>query len=537
MDDDDAILAGPALRVEEIDVGPVEIRRRAPRKVPDSGHFLACLIGDPGKRDTGISAEWVPAEPPERPMLVGWAAAMWAIRKPTQELQLEWQGAHGGERHEYTRDPVAFVRYSFLKVWLMDLAPDMPDWVNGQESDAMTALRLFEMTALSPVEGSATTMEAALKAHSQLPMRVVRLPWGTLDFAVSSDYPSTFMLSRLGARIESTDLLPDMPSSSLLKVWRRRLQGDGHGARVADARTPTGSYDDVVLDQPAKSEHLTGAQGRVIGGFQHRTGLRQQQNAMDPLHIITAIGFSRFLRDQQHFSEALQAAQDYDRPDLDGALRERSDDPHRSSLDLAFRRMDLVDCLLHRREFQADHIHDNLVAVNVYSDASPNSGEELQGMVIDVFRKNSEPTRITLPGSTLAYSHFDATSKAIALLHGFWLIAGPFYAVLKYVLSKVISVTTDFGTERKTVTMLDCVLAYCLWMGGVDITRCKDVVVRDSRWLPNALRLSGWSHAIGNAVKTVAESVPQWPRYLRDVRLLVAFFSGTLLGGSGVSER
>ena len=75
----------------------------------------------------------------------------------------------------------------------------------------------------------------------------------------------------------------------------------------------------------------------------------------------------------------------------------------------------------------------------------PSSSESIQGVVMGVFRKDRELGRITLLGSSLSYSQVDAISKAIALLHAPWLFAGLFYPPLKCVLSKVISLTTDFG--------------------------------------------------------------------------------------------
>lgn len=279
------------------------------------------------------------------------------------------------------------------------------------------------------------------------------------------------------------------------------------------------------MEVPDKSEHLTVARGGKIGGVQDRTGYRHEQTEVDPLHVMRAIGFSRLLRDTKHFSDAMQAAHEFECGDTGDMEVERdsSDDPSRHALQLVASRLDLADCLLHRREFQADYEHDTLFAINAFSDGSPSSGEELQGMVIDVFRRHRDPERITLPGSTLPYSRFDAVSKTIALLHAFWLIAGPNFQTLSYVLSKVISITTEFGTEKNIVTMLNCVLACCLWTSGAEFPRCRDFVDKDHRWLPNALRVSAWSHSIGNVARNVAESHPEWPRYLLRVRTLVSF--------------
>ena len=125
---------------------------------------------------------------------------------------------------------------------------------------------------------------------------------------------------------------------------------------------------------------------------------------------------------------------------------------------------------------------------------------------------------VVLTGATLLYGHSDVIAKSIRLMHAIWLVAGPEYRILSYVLSKVISTTTDGGGEMQTITMLDCAEAYCSWMAGGDILRCRTLVNNDQRWLPNALRVAGWSHVMGNAMRTIAQSCEDWPRYLKMMR-------------------
>ena len=214
----------------------------------------------------------------------------------------------------------------------------------------------------------------------------------------------------------------------------------------------------------------------------------------------------------------MQQAQNYECPELEDQKRDTSVDPRKPGLVRAFEQIDVVDCLLHRRRFRADFAHDNLLAINLFSDKSPNSGDELQGMVMVVWRKQGAPMNVIMTGATLNYGHTDVISITVCLLHAMWLMAGPEYPILSYVLSKVISTTTDSGGEMSTLTMLDCAEAYCAWMSGTDILRCRTLVNKDQRWLPNALRVAGWSHVMGNAMKAIAESCADWPRYLKMLR-------------------
>ena len=94
--------------------------------------------------------------------------------------------------------------------------------------------------------------------------------------------------------------------------------------------------------------------------------------------------------------------------------------------------MDLVDLLLLRRRWAADMAFDRIDSIHVYSDSSPVTGEELQGMVMDVFYTDEEFLRTVLPGCTLAYGNFDAVSKGMALVWAAWLVAGPSEAGLQY---------------------------------------------------------------------------------------------------------
>ena len=129
-----------------------------------------------------------------------------------------------------------------------------------------------------------------------------------------------------------------------------------------------------------------------------------------------------------------------------------------------------------------------------------------------------------LPGSTLAYGHTDTMSKGAALVHAFWLVAGPTEADLAYACSKVRSLTTDFGVEMHLLEMPDIVAAYIEFLGGAPLHRIRSLVNQKSRLFGEALRIAGWNHTLGNIMKMAAEKFPDWPRFLTHLRALCKFF-------------
>ena len=72
-----------------------------------------------------------------------------------------------------------------------------------------------------------------------------------------------------------------------------------------------------------------------------------------------------------------------------------------------------------------------------------------------------------------------------------------------------------------TVEMRDVVDAYCRYMDGGSLAECRALVKADQQWLPNALRLLGWSHTFGGIMKHTAESTARWPGILQKMRDLV----------------
>ena len=97
------------------------------------------------------------------------------------------------------------------------------------------------------------------------------------------------------------------------------------------------------------------------------------------------------------------------------AQRDASADPGPTTFERGEARLDVLDMLLLRRRWKADRLNDNVIAVNLYSDSSPVTGSELQGMVMDITRRIGDPSRITLPGATLFYGNYSALAKGVVV--------------------------------------------------------------------------------------------------------------------------
>jgi hypothetical protein len=180
--------------------------------------------------------------------------------------------------------------------------------------------------------------------------------------------------------------------------------------------------------------------------------------------------------------------------------------------------------LLDRRELHGALHSGRIRAITLYSDASPVTGEEVQGVVVNlVYIDDTVVTKI-LPGASLSYGNANSMAKTVAVLHGIWLLAGPDEETVKLFLDKVRCITTDFGTEVGTLDSPDILRAYLRRLGGMDLKDCAEAVRHDSRLFENALRIGGWSHQLGNIMKNVAKLKSNWPQTLQALRDLCAFY-------------
>ena len=198
-------------------------------------------------------------------------------------------------------------------------------------------------------------------------------------------------------------------------------------------------------------------------------------------------------------------------------------DPKHIAMRSALARTDVVCMLLVRRLFKRWRADDVVKVVNVYSDASPVVGTELQGMILDIIFRDGSLERLILPGSTLAYGHGGAISKGVALVWALWLVCGPEEDALRWLISKIRSFTTDFGVEMHLLEIPDLVSAVISWTGGTPLERVRGMIKPDVRLFSKAMRIAGWSHSLGGIMKKVSQNFPMWPRYLAIMRSLCKF--------------
>jgi hypothetical protein len=228
------------------------------------------------------------------------------------------------------------------------------------------------------------------------------------------------------------------------------------------------------------------------------------------------------------FSRAMAAGHSFDKPGE--AKRSALTDPGHSTWDRSSRRLDAVDILLERRRFRADRLFDMIIAITAFTDSSPTTSEEFQGMLLDIARKDGDHRRITLPGATLFYGNYGALAKTMALLWACWLVAGPTLADMQYFLDKMTCITTDGGTDIKTLEVPNILHAFMAWVGGADLGNVAHLVRHNERLFGNALRVIGWSHAWANSMKTVARSYSKWPEFEEMIGNLVSFFFRIRIG-------
>ena len=185
----------------------------------------------------------------------------------------------------------------------------------------------------------------------------------------------------------------------------------------------------------------------------------------------------------------------------------------------------MVDCLIERRTFHADRLADSIASIVLYTDSSPVTGEELQGMCMDVTCKDNTYRRSVLPGASIGYGLCNAIQKAVPLLWALFLVAGPDIADLRYCLDHVIAITTDGGVELSTLMIPDILVAFLKWCAGGPMIDCRPYVDYSQRLFRHALRIIGWGHSWGNVMSSVCKACPKWTQVLESMRCLVSFFT------------
>ena len=325
---------------------------------------------------------------------------------------------------------------------------------------------------------------------------------------------------------DASRIIGDTPDRQTLRRWRKLQQAEPDvEMRDLEEQEPervVSDMDPLLYVPPNYVAEGDMPTKKYSGPSDSRFG-----DEIDPVRLVHALGVVRHLRSPKNFVEAVDDSYAYIFQ-LDDAVSHRRPgrnlDPSVTSLRRTLARADVVGCNLTRRLFKSGRKNGVVKAINVYSDASPVVGVELQGMIIDVVFTNGHMERIILPGSTLAYGHTTTLDKGVALLQAIWLVAGPTLDDIQWFLSKVRSLTTDFGVEMHLLDVPDISEAFIAWMNGRPLHTLRMLVKPDRRLFRLALRIAGWSHTMGGIMKAVAEHFEGWPAHLDKLRTLCTFY-------------
>jgi hypothetical protein len=103
-------------------------------------------------------------------------------------------------------------------------------------------------------------------------------------------------------------------------------------------------------------------------------------------------------------------------------------------------------------------------------------------------------------------------------------------------LSKVTSITTDFGTEVAIPDCPDILHAFLRRLQGVPMELLEGTIDPHSKLFGNAIKMPGWSHMFGNLMHYACKQVDTWPVLLNAIRVLCKFFRNVSWRRTLVSE-
>ena len=529
----DPIIGGPAPRGEASGCDPIipgpaaagapagrrfaDVPMRRPRNPPKRGDFFTWLLGfydRPADDNPGAAG---PAQANNQ--IIGGARCSWDFATASVDQEARHRSAFLVPSSESTSPAWGYVHYTVHDMWCLAEPVPVPDCLLDNVVGPEAPVHLFQACKNSSTSpGGQSVAERLIDAPTA--ERVMDFSVDEADALGHLDVPFVLKSVKLCMRTRAgNDLVRDQPPAKSIRLWRkqkgvkRARQGPQAAAPPADAN----SWEDILLELPRKRAKLS-AEGSRAGA-----GALKDRQQEDPIKVIRGIHFARFLRSTRDFKTAMGAAHAYEH-NTSPKARDSSMDQSRKTYDSAKAKLDVVATLLSRREFHADRICDNIRAIALYTDASPNCGLEFQGMVTDIFRHSGNHSRIKLPGSSLCYGLADGVSKGIALVWGIWCLVGPDPLDVQYFVDKVISITTDSGVEMTTLTLPSLLPAFYRWAQGWDLASVLPYVRYDSRLFQHSLRIQGWSHTWGNIMKAVAHSSTRWPVIEQRLRAQIVFF-------------
>ena len=505
--------------------GPGTGQAGRPRDPPCEGEFGAFVLWDALQAATSSLAR-----------VVGGVARMrWRVELSAAAPEPDVAGAPIAGPRGRGAAPWGHLVYEVLDVDWFDQCTLVGDGV--ELNSAASGARLTQLCANVMVCGEVTVPEFLDYVSDDITYSrgfVVT----TADVRILEDNVLPHCVQRLplGLRLAPKDVVLNSPPMSVLRSWKHRA-----GVRRMPTATAPAAPESLphqpresarLLAMPPK-RHIETETEIVDGPRKRRFGIEK-----DPMRMVNAVAFAMHLRQVAEFSEAMAAAKRVDAPDVsdddaESEERDATNDPKRRQIDIAKAKVDIVGMLLERRQWDQEMTDDSVLGINCYSDSSPTTGIEIQGMAVDVFKKDNSVRRVMLPGATMKYGHFDAINTAMAFLWAVWLLFGPTNAHMAYFCSHVRSFTTDAGVERGTIDICDVLDAFMAYIGGKTLEEVRHLVRFGYRLWPRCLRIIGWNHSVSSVLKSVCKYDPNWPSILDSLRALCRFLAmrhgGTIL--------
>jgi hypothetical protein len=321
-------------------------------------------------------------------------------------------------------------------------------------------------------------------------------------------------------RLDHKSLVPGFPSTHHVRRWAKAQK---LSQLISDAE----DADDEKLIDENKILYDVPA-GTLEFPFARRIG-QCGAEARDAVQIFKHLKFSRHLKDISKADECLQDAlvSACASEDLIHTINDQlPDSPRREALRQARLRLDAVTMNVERRYFQniIQNKKEEIQSIHLYSDGSPVSGAELQGMVMEFCMTIGTIMTVVMPGVMLHFGGTRLIDKAIAFIWSLHLMIGISLEHLQWICDMIQSITSDMGTEIRLVDTPNILRAWLRRRMGIPMELLGAGIDLSSRLFSNAIRISGWSHMFGNLMKHALHCMSNWPQYLQSCRVLCRFF-------------
>ena len=132
--------------------------------------------------------------------------------------------------------------------------------------------------------------------------------------------------------------------------------------------------------------------------------------------------------------------------------------------------------------------------------------------------------RKLMPLISLPRDYLDSTGKTMALVWVIFLLTGPHYDDCRSFCDRIVSVTTDMGTERLLARMPDCLNDFYYIFLGIAVGKPPRAFL-----MPIAVQAAGWCHGWDIILKRGLKQLIWFPQFLEGVRALVYLFRARIL--------